>query len=99
MEMSSPDAIRKLVEAGAGIAFLPWMTVADSVTSGTLRKVGVRNLDLTREIGLIWRQGRYFSPAIRRLLEAILEKFDRSAEWPRLAAGVKRRGRGQSSAL
>ena len=99
MEMSSPDAIRKLVEAGAGIAFLPWMTVADSVTSGRLQKVGVRNLDLTREIGLIWRQGRYFSPAVRRLLEAILETFDRSAERPRLAAGVKRRGRAQSLGL
>ena len=98
MEMGSPEAIRKLVEAGAGIAFLPWMTVADSVAAGSLQSIEVRNLALTREIGLVWRPGRYFSPALRRLLEAILEKFDRSAERPRLAAGVKRRGKGQSSA-
>ena len=74
------------------------MTVMDSVDAGSLAEVRVRNLDLTREIGLIWRQGRYFSPAVRRLLEAILEKFDRSAEGPRLAAGVRRRDKGQSSA-
>ena len=98
MEMGSPDAIRKLVEAGAGISYLPRMTVMDSVDAGSLAEVRVRNLDLTREIGLIWRQGRYFSPAVRRLLEAILEKFDRSAEGPRLAAGVRRRDKGQSSA-
>ena len=99
MEMGSPDAIRKLVEAGAGISFLPWMTVADSITAGTLEEVRARNLNLTREIGLIWRQGRYFGPAARRLLEALLEKFDRTAEWPRLAAGVKRRSKEESSAL
>jgi LysR family cyn operon transcriptional activator len=95
MEMSSPDAIRKLVEAGAGVSFLPRMTVADSVAAGALEEVRVRNLDMTREVGLVWRQGRHFSPAARRLLEAILAKFDRVADWPRLEAGVmRRRGKG-----
>ena len=94
MAVSSPDAIRKLVEAGAGISFLPQMAVVDSIAAGTLSKIRVRNLDIAREIGLVWRRGRYFSPAVCRLLEAIVAKFGRTKEWRRAEAGFKRRGSG-----
>ena len=64
MEMRSPEAMRKLVEAGVGISFLPHLTVQDSLTSGALVTVTVQGVRFGREIGVAWRQGRYFGPAI-----------------------------------
>ncbi|MDA0337958.1 MAG: LysR family transcriptional regulator [bacterium] len=81
MEMRSPEAMRKLVEAGVGISFLPQITVAESLASGALRQVAVTGLSLQREIGLAWRQGRYFGPAVRALIEAFLAQYGLVEDW------------------
>ncbi len=81
MEMRSPEAMRKLVEAGVGISFLPQITVAESLASGALRQVAVTGLSLHREIGLAWRQGRYFGPAVRALIEAFLAQYGLVEDW------------------
>jgi LysR family transcriptional regulator, transcriptional activator of the cysJI operon len=75
MEMRSPEAMRKLVEAGVGISFLPELTVHEALETGTLCGVPVQGLELGREIGVAWRRGRYFGPAIRSLIEAVFERF------------------------
>ncbi len=75
MEMRSPEAMRKLVEVGVGISFLPGLTVQESLTSGVLREVAVDGVAFRREIGVAWRQGRYFGPAIRYFLDAIFEQY------------------------
>jgi hypothetical protein len=36
---------------------------------------------MSREIGLAWKKGRYFGPAIQGLLLAIVEKFGKGAEF------------------
>ena len=79
MAMRSPEAMRKLVEAGVGISFLPFITVQDSLKSGELHEVRVAGVSLGREIGLAWKRGRYFGPAIQGLILAIVEKFGKSA--------------------
>lgn len=81
MEMRSPEAMRKLVEAGVGISFLPQMSVRESLEAGALRLVEVEGMSFDREIGLAWRRGRYFGPSIRHLLEAILAEHDALDEW------------------
>ena len=81
MEMRSPEAMRKLVEAGVGISFLPRITVAESIAAGSLREVNVTGLSVHREIGLAWRKGRYFGPAVRALVEAFLSQYDLVAAW------------------
>jgi DNA-binding transcriptional LysR family regulator len=86
MEMRSPEAMRKLVEAGVGISFLPRLTVAESLESGALRAVPVQGIAFEREIGVAWRQGRYFGPAIRGLLEAIFAVYGGREEWLEKAA-------------
>ncbi len=75
MAMRSPEAMRKLVEVGVGISFLPHLAVRDSLTSGALVTVPVKGVQFSREIGVAWREGRYFGPAIRHLLDAIYERF------------------------
>ena len=84
MAMRSPEAMRKLVEAGVGISFLPFITVQDALKSGELREVRLKGVTMSREIGLAWKRGRYFGPAILGLLEAIVEKFGKATAFRKL---------------
>ena len=81
MEMRSPEAMRKLVEAGVGISFLPSLTIQESITAGTLQKVTVEGVSFRRDIGVAWRRGRYFSPALIKLLEDIFESYGEGEAW------------------
>jgi DNA-binding transcriptional LysR family regulator len=81
MEMRSPEAMRKLVEAGVGISFLPRIAVAESLASGGLKEVRVSGLSLHRQIGLAWRRGRYLGPAVRLLVEAFLAQYGLVGSW------------------
>ena len=81
MEMRSPEAMRKLVEAGVGVSFLPRIAVAESLASGAVKRVKVRGVTFERDIGLAWRKGRYFAPAVRMLIEDFLASFDLVDTW------------------
>lgn len=81
MEMRSPEAMRKLVEVGVGISFLPRMAVAESLAAGTLCEIAVTGVGVHRQIGLAWRQGRYFGPAVRALVEAFLTPYGLVEDW------------------
>ena len=81
MEMRSPEAMRKLVEAGVGISFLPEVVVSESVTCGDLCIVEVEGVSFEREIGVAWRRGRYFGSAIRLLLEQIFAAYGGREKW------------------
>jgi len=81
MEMRSPEAMRKLVEAGVGASFLPRMTVMDALEAGSLCALQVEGMSFEREIGLAWRRGRYFGPTISHLIELILDPHDRLDAW------------------
>ena len=81
MAMRSPEAMRKLVEAGVGISFLPRIAVAESLASGGLKEVRVSGLSLQRQIGLAWRRGRYLGPSVRLLVEAFLAQYGLVETW------------------
>jgi len=81
MEMRSPEAMRKLVEVGVGISFLPRLAVRESLDSGALKIVRVQGVSFSREIGVAWRRRRYFGPAIRYLLEMIFEAYGGMEAW------------------
>ena len=88
MEMRSPEAMRKLVEAGVGVSFLPSIAVAEPIAAGAVRAINVRGVTFEREIGLAWREGRYFAPAVRVLVEDFLGRFDLVEAWrQRIDAG------------
>ena len=42
--------------------------------------VPVKGVRFGREIGVAWREGRYFGPAIRHLLDAVFERFGVTAD-------------------
>ena len=81
MELSSPEAMRKLVEIGVGISFLPALTVQESLEASTLNAIPVKGVEFNRSIGVAWRRGRYFGPAIRYLLDAIFERYGDKESW------------------
>lgn len=80
MEMGSPEAMRKLVEVGLAVSFLPLMTVNESVARGDLCVVEVDGVKFRREIGLAWRRSRYFGPLIRQLIDRIVSSCDKETE-------------------
>jgi DNA-binding transcriptional LysR family regulator len=81
MEMGSPEAMRKLVEVGFAVSFLPLMTVNDSLDNGNLCIVEVNGVNFRREIGLAWRRSRYFGPLIRKLVDLIVFSCNRKEEF------------------
>ena len=87
MEMCSPEAMRKLVEVGVGISFLPMLAVRESLESGVLKRVEVEGVAFSREIGVAWRRGRYFGSAIRYLLEAIFAQYGGMEKWREFERG------------
>ena len=87
MTMRSPEAMRKLAEAGVGISFLPYLSVETALKSGDLKQVHVKGVHLSREIGLAWKKGRYFGPAILGLISAIVSKFGKSALFEKVRQG------------
>jgi DNA-binding transcriptional LysR family regulator len=56
MEISSPEAIKKLVQARLGLAVLPWCAVRREVADARLALVGVRGFHLIRGSGLVLRR-------------------------------------------
>lgn len=57
MEISNPEAIKKLVQARLGLAVLPWCSIRREVAESRLAVIGVRGFRLERLSGLITRRG------------------------------------------
>ncbi|MEZ5063701.1 MAG: LysR family transcriptional regulator [bacterium] len=68
MEMSSPEAIKRLVEVGLGVGVLPARSVAAEIRSGALVPLAVRAGKLTRELGIARDARRTPSPAAEAFL-------------------------------
>jgi LysR family carnitine catabolism transcriptional activator len=67
-----------MVEAGLGVAVLPAAAImADA--GRRLRRIAIRDPELTREIALLTRRGRSRSPATERLVEALRAEVRRRA--------------------
>ena len=71
MEMSSPEAIKKLVEVGVGASVLPVRSVRSEVRSGALVVLRVRGAHLTRTLGVVRARGRTPSPGAAAFLELV----------------------------
>ncbi len=71
MEISSPEAIKKLVEVGLGFAFLPERTVHHEIRDGRLSSPSVAGVRLIRKIGALRVSDRYLSPAAEAFLDLL----------------------------
>lgn len=71
IEMPTVESIRRMVQAGEGVAFLPRMCVDQDVRQGVLKEVQVKELRLERKIHLVSVAKRPLSHAAKAFLELV----------------------------
>ena len=71
VEMPTVETIRKLVQNGQGVAFLPRMCVEQEIEQGLLCEVRVKEMHLERKIRLVYPTRRALSHAGRAFLELL----------------------------
>jgi DNA-binding transcriptional LysR family regulator len=76
-ELDNIEMVKRLAEVGAGIAIIPEKACVHEVQSGSLVKIELADRDLTRPIGIIYRTGKHFSPAVEKFIEYL--QADRTA--------------------
>jgi len=75
MEISSPEAMKQLAQAGLGASILPRPVVAAELERGTLKTVSVPGAHFEREIGMVHREDEALSPAAAVFLEMVAARF------------------------
>lgn len=73
-EMGSPEAIRQAIKAGMGISILSEYAVADDLTAGSLRKVGIKGFPFQRAFYLIMHKHRTRSPLCRAFVKFLKQE-------------------------
>jgi DNA-binding transcriptional LysR family regulator len=75
MEISSPEAMKRLAQAGLGVSILPRPVVAAEIGRRVLRVVPVSDVRFEREIGLVHRGEDTLSPAGRVFVDMVERRF------------------------
>jgi DNA-binding transcriptional LysR family regulator len=68
LALPSAEGVARAVEAGVGIAILPWIVVERAVAAGRVRAVRVSGIDFTRTFSIIRLRERTPSPLAGRFL-------------------------------
>jgi DNA-binding transcriptional LysR family regulator len=71
MEFDNIETIKRAVEIGAGVAFLPEPTIAREVSAGTLVAVPLASNELVRPLGILHRRGKELGVTVRRFIELL----------------------------
>jgi len=75
MEISSPEAIKRLTQVGLGASILPRPVVAPEVGKGALQIIRIRSVRFQRTIGMVFRRDGSLSPPARVFLDMVKAKF------------------------
>jgi len=76
VELPSLEAIKRLVEMGAGIALVPKLTAKSEVATGRLRALSVQDLKLERKLNIVYRKNSVLSHAAQQFLKLAKEFAD-----------------------
>ncbi len=68
VELPSLEAIKRLVEAGVGIALVPLLAAVAEIKSGNLVGIEVQQLRVRRELNIVYRKNAVLSHAAREFL-------------------------------
>lgn len=71
MELDGVEPIKRAVEAGNGVGFVPLSAVRREVDAGWLRVVTVAELDLSVQFYMVYRRSKQFSPILLRFYHAV----------------------------
>lgn len=73
MAIDNPEAIKRLVSSGLGLAVLPRRVVQGELAEGTLAALDVKGLRIERNLGLILRSEQYISATAKAFLGVLDE--------------------------
>ena len=73
VELPSLEAIKRLVENGAGVALVPRLTAGAEIAAGRLRALSVKEMKLERKLNIIYRRNSELSHAARAFLAVAKE--------------------------
>jgi len=75
MEISSPEAMKRLAQAGLGVSILPRPVVAAEIRRKVLKVIPMAGVCFEREIGMVHRGESTLSPAARAFLQMVEARF------------------------
>ena len=73
MEMANPESVKKAVQNGLGIAFISAFAVETELQAKTLIAVKIRNLEIRRELKIVYRKDKHLSKAARAFMKVASE--------------------------
>lgn len=76
MEFDNIETIKQAVQIGAGVSVLPEPTVRKEVAKGHLAAVALNADHFTRPIGVIHRQRKALTPAMRQFVDILIKTKD-----------------------
>lgn len=68
---NSIDALHRLVRAGVGVAFLPWLAVEDDLAKGKLAEFQLHGARMDRSIRMIYHTGKRMETDLHTVMECI----------------------------
>jgi DNA-binding transcriptional LysR family regulator len=74
MEMSSPEAIKRLTETGLGASILPTRMVSREIQRGTLKVIRTGRVKFQRILGVVYRDQRTLSQPAKIFLRLLLDR-------------------------
>ena len=75
MEISSPEAMKRLTETGLGASILPYRVVAAEIRRGTLKAIPTGKTRFFRMLGVVYKNDENLSPPSRMFLKMLMEKY------------------------
>jgi DNA-binding transcriptional LysR family regulator len=73
VELDNIDSVKHAAIVNSGVAFVPKLTVANELASGSLTLIECDGLELTRPLGIIQRRDVSMSRAARNFLDLIMK--------------------------
>lgn len=74
MEFDNIETVKRAVEIGAGVAFIPHTTVQQELDQGTLKEIKLQWKGIQRPLAIIYRKGRVMTPALKKLISTLTGK-------------------------
>lgn len=76
MEMNNPEAVKKAVQSGLGVAFLSRYAVETEVKAKTLVAVRVKDFPLDRELKIVYRKDKHLSRAALAFIKVARQSLE-----------------------
>ena len=77
ISLANPEPVKRLVAANLGLSFLSHFAARDELTSGRLRRVDVRGLELKRQLLLAQHVDKLVTPVMEGFLDMVFKAFPR----------------------